>query len=280
MDYKKIYDRFIDSRKLKEAELISSGDYKERHHIIPSYLGGSNKKDNLIYMSGRDHVFAHLLLGAIYGGRMWFALDMILGRAKKISRVPSREEVRAAVFARKMKSKEMKANPPMSNPEIRTKVSKALKGRPQPDGHVERVAATKSTPEWKAAHDGKKHHLYKHEVINFSNADGREFKGTRREFIDFSGVSASAVSGMIYGYGKTSRGWLVGTIEDAKNYVPAYRTVSIKHDVFTFIHDSGIKEVCTRLELRKKYNLKAPLVSDLVNGRRPKAYGWRVEARQ
>jgi hypothetical protein len=36
--------------------------YVERHHIIPKSLGGSNKKDNMVVLTAREHFICHLLL--------------------------------------------------------------------------------------------------------------------------------------------------------------------------------------------------------------------------
>lgn len=41
---------------------ISKGEYKERHHIIPKCIGGTNDKDNLIDLYAREHFIAHKLL--------------------------------------------------------------------------------------------------------------------------------------------------------------------------------------------------------------------------
>ncbi len=41
---------------------IPDGMYKERHHIIPRCLGGSNNKDNLIDLYPEEHYDAHRLL--------------------------------------------------------------------------------------------------------------------------------------------------------------------------------------------------------------------------
>ena len=57
MNYKKIYDELIQFRKLNKAE-----GYTENHHIIPRSLGGSNDKDNLVELTGREHWVAHMLL--------------------------------------------------------------------------------------------------------------------------------------------------------------------------------------------------------------------------
>ena len=41
---------------------ISKGEYKERHHIIPKCIGGTNDEDNLIDLYAREHFIAHKLL--------------------------------------------------------------------------------------------------------------------------------------------------------------------------------------------------------------------------
>ena len=50
----------------------------DRHHVIPKSLGGSNKKENLIKLTPREHYVAHLLLFKITSGKnrskMAFAL--------------------------------------------------------------------------------------------------------------------------------------------------------------------------------------------------------------
>lgn len=36
--------------------------YYEKHHIIPKFMGGSNDKNNLVNVTGREHYILHLLL--------------------------------------------------------------------------------------------------------------------------------------------------------------------------------------------------------------------------
>ena len=74
MNYNKIYKDFIADRRTKEADLIASGEYFEKHHIVPKSFGGGNGSDNLIALSLGDHYFAHELLARFLGGRMWQAL--------------------------------------------------------------------------------------------------------------------------------------------------------------------------------------------------------------
>jgi len=63
MNYQKLYDRFIDSR--KDRELCESFQY-ENHHIVPRCLGGGDESSNLVSLTLREHIFVHRLLSKIY----------------------------------------------------------------------------------------------------------------------------------------------------------------------------------------------------------------------
>ena len=64
MNYSKVYYNIIDRSKSREVPPIV-----EVHHIIPKSLGGSNKKDNLVKLSPREHFICHLLLTKMYSGK-------------------------------------------------------------------------------------------------------------------------------------------------------------------------------------------------------------------
>lgn len=61
--------------------------YTEKHHIIPSSLGGDNSKENIVSLTAREHFVCHLLLTKMTTGnaryKMNFALHM-LSNAKNI----------------------------------------------------------------------------------------------------------------------------------------------------------------------------------------------------
>jgi len=61
MDYKKIHDTII--YRAINRELIG---YGEIHHITPKCLGGTNKKENLVKLTAKEHWLIHLLLVEIY----------------------------------------------------------------------------------------------------------------------------------------------------------------------------------------------------------------------
>jgi hypothetical protein len=55
--------------------------YTEKHHIIPSSLGGTNDNDNIVKLTAREHFICHLLLTKMTTGnaryKMNFALHML-----------------------------------------------------------------------------------------------------------------------------------------------------------------------------------------------------------
>ena len=59
MNYKYLYENLIKSRKNKQK---ISGEYYEKHHIIPKCIGGTDSPNNIVYLTGREHYIAHWLL--------------------------------------------------------------------------------------------------------------------------------------------------------------------------------------------------------------------------
>ena len=77
--YYKTYCNLIEKR-LKD-KLVDG--YFETHHIIPKCVGGSNKRQNLIRLTAKEHFIAHLLLAEMfrytsYYGKLLHALNMML----------------------------------------------------------------------------------------------------------------------------------------------------------------------------------------------------------
>lgn len=60
--YYKQYNNLIDKCIQMESEGYSEDVYTEVHHILPKCMGGTNKKDNLVRMPVRYHIFAHIFL--------------------------------------------------------------------------------------------------------------------------------------------------------------------------------------------------------------------------
>ena len=56
------YNEFIQEILDTRGRFGITEGYKERHHIIPRCIGGSNNKDNLIDLYAKEHFIAHMLL--------------------------------------------------------------------------------------------------------------------------------------------------------------------------------------------------------------------------
>jgi len=61
MNYLKHYNDLIERAKNRKLDC-----YKEIHHIIPRCIGGTDEKENLVALTGREHFVAHILLVKIY----------------------------------------------------------------------------------------------------------------------------------------------------------------------------------------------------------------------
>jgi hypothetical protein len=71
MNYQKHYDILIDRSKIRQfgknrKQLESEIGCIERHHIIPKCLSGTNKKENLVFLTPEEHYVAHQLLCRIF----------------------------------------------------------------------------------------------------------------------------------------------------------------------------------------------------------------------
>jgi len=83
--YTKCYYSIIDRAK---SRVLLDKTYTEIHHIIPKALGGSNSKDNLVVVTGKEHRLLHILLPkmtitAEHTKSMWYAAWMILRTKNK-----------------------------------------------------------------------------------------------------------------------------------------------------------------------------------------------------
>lgn len=64
--YTKWYNNIILNRKNNP---LSDCIYQEKHHIIPKSLGGSNKKENLVSLTAKEHFICHRLLVKMTDGK-------------------------------------------------------------------------------------------------------------------------------------------------------------------------------------------------------------------
>lgn len=133
MNYQRIYNEII-GRAVKRNLKKSKELYVESHHIIPKSLGGTNKKDNLVNLTAREHYMAHWLLYKMYKGspqgrkmlHAWNRMCCIdINNVKKYTS-------HSFKYARELHSKSMsgKNNPYYGQPlpdSIKKKLSKVIK---------------------------------------------------------------------------------------------------------------------------------------------------------
>jgi hypothetical protein len=113
MNYKKIYNQIIERAKTRQLE-----GYKEKHHIIPRCMGGSNEKENLVELTAKEHFLCHKLLCEIHPLNhklMWALWLMAIGKQKNKKtepyKVSSREYERIKIiFVEQSKLKKISEN--------------------------------------------------------------------------------------------------------------------------------------------------------------------------
>lgn len=90
MDYAKLYTALVSHRKTNI--LLKSKDlYTENHHIIPRCLGGSNKIENLVRLTGREHYIAHRFLSKIYPNNIRLTMAALFMSRRRNNYISSKE---------------------------------------------------------------------------------------------------------------------------------------------------------------------------------------------
>jgi hypothetical protein len=98
MNHEKIYKELIE--RAKSSNRVKGDTYYEKHHILPKCLGGTNKKDNLVLLTAKEHFIAHLLLVEMYDGiekaKLSFALFQMCRKNKIHGRIISSKQFEKA----------------------------------------------------------------------------------------------------------------------------------------------------------------------------------------
>lgn len=104
------YINFIKACKIANESLVN--EYTEKHHIAPKakdlFPEEANNSKNLIYLTARQHIIAHIMLWKAYGGSQIYAIDYILNKFNHLSnpknligrKIPTSLEIRYAAKAR------------------------------------------------------------------------------------------------------------------------------------------------------------------------------------
>jgi hypothetical protein len=62
MKYEKWYNSIVNKARARDWNKTTPGVYLEKHHVVPKCFGGSNTKDNIIFITAKEHFICHLLL--------------------------------------------------------------------------------------------------------------------------------------------------------------------------------------------------------------------------
>ncbi|UGO48574.1 putative homing endonuclease [Klebsiella phage vB_KaeM_Boboto] len=136
MNYQNVYNSLISRARARESLL----GYKETHHIIPRCIGGSDDKENLVELTGREHFIAHWLLCKIYdapGLKKAFGLMCLTGKNRSY-------KVSSQLYELGKRRLSEAATGRKASIETREKISKSLKGREFTEEHLANMKKPKS----------------------------------------------------------------------------------------------------------------------------------------
>jgi hypothetical protein len=133
-----VYSKIIERAK---ERVLSDDIYKEQHHILPKSLGGSDSSDNLVFLTGREHLVCHLLLikmtDSEHKAKMVNAA-WSMANLENIKQTRTKLNSRQYSFLReqfsKVHSRRMIANNPMHREEVKEIHRKAVSFRGKTEG--------------------------------------------------------------------------------------------------------------------------------------------------
>ena len=130
--YQKWYDQLISRARNRTIE-----GYVERHHIVPKSLGGTDEKSNLVKLTAREHLIAHMLLPRFVENKkpMWHALWCMVNTngIKVNSRLYEQAKIEFRSICTGIKR----------SPDFCAKMSVVLKGRKLSPVHIAKMSATR-----------------------------------------------------------------------------------------------------------------------------------------
>lgn len=80
------------------AQSRTTNGYVERHHIIPKSLGGSDRKENLVSLTAREHFICHWLLTKMVTGQHLPKMQLALAKMCSISSNQQRYKITSRMF--------------------------------------------------------------------------------------------------------------------------------------------------------------------------------------
>lgn len=237
MNYARIYAAFIDDRKAKQPQ---APEYFERHHIKPRCLGGGDEPENIIRLTPEDHLFAHILLAWIHGGKLWAAVFLMKSADRPKGDYKRRIDRHHRVvygIARRRHAEIERGKDGLKGAENGNYNPEVLRWRNLDTGERRKAtlhemwvefggnrgawtqAATtgsgKPSARGWAIDDGiARQRSNKGRVFDFVNRDGRRFSGTQGEFCQHAGISLAGGSRVVRQQSVTACGWRLFGVED------------------------------------------------------------------
>jgi len=161
MDYERIYTQLIN--RARTRTLLG---YKEKHHIIPRCIGGTDNASNLVELTAREHFIAHKLLCEIYPTikgiqlAFWAMVNWNSSKNQREYKVLSREyeRLRLAVIEIIRETQLNRVHAPHSV-ETKQKISNAHIGKKKSKEHLENLSKSlKGKPSWNKGKTGVQKH--------------------------------------------------------------------------------------------------------------------------
>jgi hypothetical protein len=172
MNYKKIYEQLI--HRARERTMVDG--YTEIHHIIPRSEGGSNDKDNLVELTGREHFIAHKLL--------WMEVPSNFSRAATYHMMSNYRGIIWGATYEEVRKVFTGKNHPLKQPNNRIKQLESVMGKPKSEEHRRKISeANKGVPKSKEHVEKMKANLGDRSGKNNSNyGKGRPIIGDGVEY--------------------------------------------------------------------------------------------------
>jgi hypothetical protein len=170
MNYHKVYEQLIVKALLRKTV----AGYKERHHIVPKSMGGTDHASNLVELTAREHFIAHNCLARMHGGRQWYAVVLMAkqcqisnSRLYEVAKIKRSEEHRKGGWThseseRLAKSKRQKNV--IHSPEWNESVSLSKKGKPLSEKN--KLALRGPRGPWSEARRGVQEMKYLNKLID------------------------------------------------------------------------------------------------------------------
>lgn len=115
MNYSRLYQKLMIAAQLRNRPT----GYCERHHIVPKSLGGLNNKENLVFLTPKEHFVAHHLLWKIHRNKQMARAFTLLSR--NLNKVTSKDYENAKLlYASSMRGD----NNPAKLPDVKAKITK------------------------------------------------------------------------------------------------------------------------------------------------------------